>query len=64
MGTELRFCHTLSELQLVWASWREVPVAGRALGEVDILTDGAVKKAGFLDYLRRLRDAWMMEGIS
>ncbi len=39
-------------------------LAGKALGEVDILTDGAVKKAGFLDYLRRLRDAWMMEGVS
>lgn len=37
-------------------------LAGKALGEVEILTDGGVKKAGFLDYLKRLQKAWMMEG--
>ena len=36
-------------------------LAGKVLGEVEILTDGAVKKAGFLDYLRRLKSRWMME---
>lgn len=33
---------------------------GKALGEVDILTDGAVRKAGFKDYFGKLRRAWMM----
>lgn len=33
---------------------------GKVLGEVEILTDGAVKKAGYRDYLKKLRTAWMM----
>jgi D-alanyl-D-alanine carboxypeptidase (penicillin-binding protein 5/6) len=33
---------------------------GKALGELDILTDGAVKKAGYLDYLRKLRQSWLL----
>lgn len=37
---------------------------GKALGEVEILTDGAVRKAGYGDYLRKLRRAWMMQPVS
>lgn len=33
---------------------------GKALGEVDILTDGSVKKAGYRDYLGKLKRAWLM----
>ncbi len=33
---------------------------GKALGEVEILTDGAVRKAGYRDYLGKLRRAWLM----
>lgn len=33
---------------------------GKALGEVDILTDGTVKKAGYRDYLGKLKRAWLM----
>jgi D-alanyl-D-alanine carboxypeptidase (penicillin-binding protein 5/6) len=33
---------------------------GKVLGELDILTDGAVKKAGYLDYLRKLRQSWLL----
>jgi D-alanyl-D-alanine carboxypeptidase (penicillin-binding protein 5/6) len=33
---------------------------GKALGELDILTDGAVKKAGYFDYLRKLRQSWLL----
>jgi D-alanyl-D-alanine carboxypeptidase (penicillin-binding protein 5/6) len=33
---------------------------GKALGELDILTDGAVKKAGYLDYLHKLRQSWLL----
>jgi D-alanyl-D-alanine carboxypeptidase (penicillin-binding protein 5/6) len=33
---------------------------GKVLGESDILTDGAVKKAGYLDYLRKLRQSWLL----
>lgn len=33
---------------------------GKALGEVDILTDGAVRKAGYKDYLKKLKTAWLM----
>lgn len=35
-------------------------LGGKTLGEVQILTDGEVKKAGYLDYLAKLRHAWMM----
>lgn len=34
---------------------------GKTLGEVDVLTDGAVRKAGYRDYLSKLRKAWMMQ---
>lgn len=34
---------------------------GKTLGEVDVLTDGAVRKAGFKDYLNKTRRAWMMQ---
>lgn len=33
---------------------------GKALGEVDILTDGSVRKAGYPDYLKKAGRAWMM----
>ena len=33
---------------------------GKALGEVDILTDGSVRKAGYPDYLKKAGHAWMM----
>lgn len=36
-------------------------LAGKTLGEVEIFTDGAVKKAGYRDYLGKLRRAWMMQ---
>ena len=35
---------------------------GKALGEVEILTDGAVEKAGFLDYLKRAKKLWLLGG--
>ena len=34
---------------------------GNVLGEVEILADGAVKKAGYGDYLKKLKRAWLME---
>lgn len=34
---------------------------GKVLGEVEILADGAVEKAGYVDYLKKLRRAWMMQ---
>ena len=34
---------------------------GKVLGEVEIVTEGTVKKAGYRDYLKKLRRAWMME---
>ena len=34
---------------------------GKTLGEVDVLTDGMVRKAGYRDYLGKLRRAWMMQ---
>lgn len=34
---------------------------GKVLGEVPILTDGAVREAGYGDYLKKLRKAWMMQ---
>ena len=34
---------------------------GKVLGEVEILTDGAVKKAGYADYLKKLKRAWMIQ---
>ncbi len=33
---------------------------GKALGEVDVLTDGSVRKAGYPDYLKKAGRAWMM----
>ena len=33
---------------------------GKALGEVDILTDGSVRKAGYPDYLKKAGCAWLM----
>ncbi len=34
---------------------------GKVLGEVEIRTDGTVKKAGFMDYLKKAKRAWMMQ---
>lgn len=34
---------------------------GKVLGEVAILTDGAVRKAGYPDYLKKLCRAWKMQ---
>jgi len=34
---------------------------GKVLGEVEILTDGAVRKAGYRDYLKKLKRAWMLQ---
>ena len=33
---------------------------GKVLGEIDILMDGAVRKAGYKDYFEKLRRAWLM----
>lgn len=35
-------------------------LGGKELGEVDIITDGSVKKAGFKDYLKDLYLAWLL----
>ncbi len=35
-------------------------LAGKVLGEVEIITDGNVKKAGYKDYLKKLKQAWLM----
>lgn len=37
---------------------------GKPLGEVEILTDGAVEKAGYLDYLKKAGDIWLLGQIS
>lgn len=38
---------------------------GKTLGEVPIITDGAVQKAGYRDYLKKLQRAWVMRvGVS
>ena len=34
---------------------------GTTLGEVDILTDGGVREAGYADYLKKLEKAWLMQ---
>lgn len=34
---------------------------GKTLGEVDILTDGSVRQAGYPDYLKKLKKAWLMQ---
>lgn len=34
---------------------------GKVLGEVEITTDGSVRKAGFLDYFQKGKDAWLMQ---
>ena len=34
---------------------------GKVLGEVEILTDGAVRKAGYRDYLQKLKRAWLLQ---
>lgn len=34
---------------------------GKVLGEVSILTGGAVRETGYGDYLKKLRKAWMMQ---
>lgn len=36
---------------------------GKVLGEVEIRTDGAVKKAGFSDYLKKAVQAWLMKNL-
>ena len=35
-------------------------LGGKALGEVEILSDGQVEKAGYQDYLKKVIRAWMM----
>lgn len=35
-------------------------LGGKTLGEVSVMTDGDVRKAGYLDYLEKLNRAWMM----
>lgn len=35
-------------------------LGGKTLGEVPVMTDGDVRKAGYLDYLEKLNRAWMM----
>lgn len=35
-------------------------LGGKTLGEVPVMTDGDVRKAGYLDYLEKLKHAWMM----
>lgn len=35
-------------------------LGGKTLGEVEIVTDGEVKKAGFGDYLKKVMGAWMI----
>lgn len=35
-------------------------LGGKTLGEVPVVTDGGVRKAGYPDYLAKLRRAWMM----
>ena len=35
-------------------------LGGKTLGEVPVMTDGEVRKAGYPDYLAKLRRAWMM----
>lgn len=34
---------------------------GNVLGEVEITTDGSVRKAGFFDYLKKGKTAWLMQ---
>ena len=34
---------------------------GKVLGEVEIVADGAVRKAGFLDYFNKGKAAWLMQ---
>ena len=38
----------------------EYSLGGRKLGEVNVLTEGAVKKAGYMDYLRKLVGRWRL----
>lgn len=33
---------------------------GTAVGEVDVLTDGTIREAGYLDYLKKLAAEWLM----
>lgn len=33
---------------------------GKVLGEVDVVADGLVEKAGYKDYLKKLKNAWLM----
>lgn len=35
-------------------------LSGKTLGEVSVVTEGGVKKAGYWDYLHKLQQAWMM----
>ena len=37
-------------------------LGGKALGEVQILADGQVEKAGYRDYFRKTVEAWLMKG--
>lgn len=36
-------------------------LGGKALGEVDILADGEIRKAGYKDYLKKILKAWLMK---
>lgn len=64
---------TAMEKQLMLPEMLEAPIepgmkagvlryqlAGKTLGEVPIVTDGEIRKAGYRDYLAKLKDAWML----
>ena len=38
----------------------EYTLGGKKLGEVNVLTDGSVREAGYMDYLKRLVGAWKL----
>ncbi len=40
----------------------EYTLEGRKLGETEVLTDGSVERAGYWDYLGKIRTAWMLAG--
>ncbi len=38
----------------------EYTLNGSPLGQVDIVTDGTVREAGYMDYLKKLINAWQL----
>ena len=42
------------------AGMLEYTLNGDSLGQVDIITDGAVREAGYMDYLKKLIHAWQL----